>query len=251
MANKATPVLVWLAMAATVSAYQGGGVRWLKTPCLLTHAASHASHASLRPRVPAAAGRGAMSTLRMGRIGGEAEAEEQRTVRRTFLQLGTGVGMILLDAVLPAGAKGPKKTTEDVVTSFGQLVQAQGTIEKADALAQKSDWEGVRSLFKQDEIKNIENLLLDLVNGPVISAEDKKTIGTRKRYGIAADVIYGIDGVLSGIDSLSTPQVQNCSAGSCSGELVEGEEEIKKSFKNLKASLSEILTLCRAYKELK
>ena len=33
------------------------------------------------------------------------------------------------------------------------------------------------------------------VNGPVLSADDRKTIGTRKRYGVAADVIYGVGGV--------------------------------------------------------
>jgi hypothetical protein len=35
------------------------------------------------------------------------------------------------------------------------------------------------------------------VNGPVLNADDRKTIGTRKRYGIAADVIYGVGGVQS------------------------------------------------------
>ncbi len=34
------------------------------------------------------------------------------------------------------------------------------------------------------------------VSGPVLTADDRKTIGTRKRYGVAADVIYGVGGVL-------------------------------------------------------
>jgi hypothetical protein len=30
------------------------------------------------------------------------------------------------------------------------------------------------------------------VNGPVLNIDDKRAIGTRKRYGVAADVIYGL-----------------------------------------------------------
>jgi hypothetical protein len=53
----------------------------------------------------------------------------------------------------------------------------------------------------------MEENLLKLVNGPVLNTDDKKTIGTRKRYGIAADVIYGIGGVKGAIENIDNPQV--------------------------------------------
>eukprot|EP00960_Hanusia_phi_P053295 761971-Hanusia_phi.AAC.2 len=241
-----TRLLAWLAMAVAASAFGGGGASWMERRHKL---AKEASYASSRARAPTAPHRGL--ALRMSRRGEDSFSEQKRLSRDAFLKLGACIGLMFLEPSPPVGAKTPKKTVEEVAATFRQLLQAQATIEQADGLVQRSDWKGVRKLFQQDEIKNIERLLLDLVNGPVVTAEDKKTIGTRKRYGIAADVIYGIDGVISGIDSLSTPQVENCSGGTCSGELVDGEQEIRKSFKNLKASLSEIVTICRAYKEFK
>ena len=51
-----------------------------------------------------------------------------------------------------------------------------------------------------------QNLLI-LINGPVLNTDDKKTIGTRKRYGVAADVIYGVGGVKGAIGNIENPQV--------------------------------------------
>ena len=59
----------------------------------------------------------------------------------------------------------------------------------------------------QAEFAQMEENLLKLVNGPVLNTDDKKTIGTRKRYGIAADVIYGIGGVKGAIENIDNPQV--------------------------------------------
>ncbi len=87
------------------------------------------------------------------------------------------------------------------------------------------------------------------VNGPILNQDDKKTIGTRKRYGIAADVLFGIGGVQSAIAALSDPQLQSCSAGVCSGKFVEADVEVPKSLKSLSASVNEILTICKSYKE--
>jgi hypothetical protein len=53
---------------------------------------------------------------------------------------------------------------------------------------QAKDWEGLTQLLEQKDFANMEDNLLKLVNGPVLNADDKKSIGTRKRYGIAADV---------------------------------------------------------------
>ena len=87
------------------------------------------------------------------------------------------------------------------------------------------------------------------VNGPILNQDDKKTIGTRKRYGIAADVLYGIGGVQAAIAAISDPQLQSCSAGVCSGKFVEADVEVPKSLKSLAASINEILNICKSYQE--
>ena len=101
----------------------------------------------------------------------------------------------------------------------------------------------------QPEFEKIEDNLLKLVNGPILNADDKKTIGTRKRYGIAADVIYGVGGVKGAIENLDNPQIESCKSGTCSGNFVDVEVEVPKSLNSLKASLSEVLQICKAYKE--
>jgi len=53
-----------------------------------------------------------------------------------------------------------------------------------------------------------QNLLI-LINGPVLNTDDKKVIGTRKRYGVAADVIYGVGGVKGAISNIENPQVEH------------------------------------------
>ena len=87
------------------------------------------------------------------------------------------------------------------------------------------------------------------VNGPVLNQDDKKTIGTRKRYGVAADVLYGIGGVQAAIAAISDPQLQSCSAGVCSGKFVEADVEVPKALKSLNAAINEILNVCKSYKE--
>jgi hypothetical protein len=43
-------------------------------------------------------------------------------------------------------------------------------------------------------------------------------------------------------------QIESCKSGTCSGNFVDVEVEVPKSLNSLKASLSEILQICKAYK---
>jgi hypothetical protein len=121
-------------------------------------------------------------------------------------------------------------------------------VRNARAAAQSKDWDGITELLGQPEFDQIEDNLLKLVNGPILNTDDKKTIGTRKRYGIAADVIYGVGGVKGAIENLDNPQIESCKSGTCSGNFVDVEVEVPKSLNSLKASLSEILQICKSYK---
>ena len=43
-------------------------------------------------------------------------------------------------------------------------------------------------------------------------------------------------------------QIESCKSGTCSGNFVDVEVEVPKSLNSLKASLSEVLQICKAYK---
>ncbi len=188
--------------------------------------------------------------------------------RRQFLGRVLLTTSSFLAASQTVQAKPTKATAEETVEAWKSLVVARDLLKTADGLVEKKDWPSILELLEKDTFKNIETSLLKLVyrphlistpldlksstlqvNGPILNQDDKKTIGTRKRYGIAADVLFGIGGVQSAIAALSDPQLQSCSAGVCSGKFVEADVEVPKSLKSLTASLNEILTICKSYKE--
>mmetsp|Transcript_47017 Transcript_47017/g.98452 ORF Transcript_47017/g.98452 Transcript_47017/m.98452 type:complete len:230 (-) Transcript_47017:111-800(-) len=169
--------------------------------------------------------------------------------RRQFLGKVLLTTASFLAASQSVQAKPTKATAEETVDAWKNLIIARDLLKTADGLVEKKDWPSILDLLENDTFKNMETSLLKLVNGPILNQDDKKTIGTRKRYGIAADVLFGIGGVQSAIAALSDPQLQSCSAGVCSGKFVEADVEVPKSLKGLSASLNEILTICKSYKE--
>merc|ERR1719183_189000 len=144
-----------------------------------------------------------------------------------------------------------KATAEDTVAAWNKLVDAKEALspDVVGPMVESKDWVGITELLGQPEFDKIEDNLLKLVNGPVLNTDDKKTIGTRKRYGIAADVIYGVGGVKGAIENLDNPQIESCKNGICSGSFVDVNAEVPKSLNSLKASLSEVLQICKQYKE--
>merc|ERR1719183_3025166 len=146
-----------------------------------------------------------------------------------------------------------KATAEDTVAAWNKLVDAKEALspDVVGPMVESKDWVGITELLGQPEFDKIEDNLLKLVNGPVLNTDDKKSIGTRKRYGIAADVIYGIGGIKGAIENIDNPQIESCKSGTCSGNFVKVDDEVPKSLASLKSSLSEILQLCKPYKEFK
>jgi len=147
-----------------------------------------------------------------------------------------------------AAAKLTKATAEDTVKAWNKLVDAQDLLADVGPLVAAKDWPGIVEFLNQDEFAKIEENLLILINGPVLNTDDKKVIGTRKRYGVAADVIYGVGGVKGAISNIENPQIKSCSAGICSGDFVSVDAEVPKSLSSLKNSLSEVLQICKSYK---
>merc|ERR1711966_148136 len=169
-----------------------------------------------------------------------AMTREASTTRRDVLKFLTS-GAALLAMPKMSEAKRTTATSEDTVAAVKTLTTVQAELKTVDELLANKDYPGVLKLFEQPEFAKIEENLLKLVNGPILNADDKKTIGTRKRYGIAADVIYGVGGIKAGIEAIDTPQLEGCSAGQCSGDFVDGASASKASLKSLGAALKEIL----------
>jgi len=149
-------------------------------------------------------------------------------------------------------AKATKATAADTVAAWNTLMDVMDTLNgEATELTKAKDWDGLTELLSTKDFAEMEDNLLKLVNGPVLNTDDKKSIGTRKRYGIAADVIYGIGGIKGAIENIDNPQIESCKSGTCSGNFVKVDDEVPKSLASLKASLSEILQVCKPYKEFK
>lgn len=101
-----------------------------------------------------------------------------------------------------------EKTAAGRTVPRGSRLLWSSTCAHSTLHVQSKDWDGITELLGQPEFDKIEDNLLKLVNGPILNTDDKKTIGTRKRYGIAADVIYGVGGVKGAIENLDNPQVR-------------------------------------------
>ena len=80
------------------------------------------------------------------------------------------------------------KVCSEQAVSASAVVVARGIALTAVMLPQAKDWDGLTELLSTKDFAEMEDNLLKLVNGPVLNTDDKKSIGTRKRYGIAADV---------------------------------------------------------------
>ena len=131
--------------------------------------------------------------------------EAMGRVLSTLVGAGTVVGAVPCSSV----AKPTKASAEDTIAAWNVLVDAMEKLDKSVVapLVEAKDWDGILELLGQPEFTTMEDNLLKLVNGPVLNTDDKKTIGTRKRYGTAADVLYGIGGVKGAIANIDNPQV--------------------------------------------
>mmetsp|Transcript_9423 Transcript_9423/g.21547 ORF Transcript_9423/g.21547 Transcript_9423/m.21547 type:complete len:228 (-) Transcript_9423:176-859(-) len=202
-----------------------------------------ASPALLRP----AAVKADPVSLRVAPSSSLSMMEKVETRRDALKFLASGAALLALPKT--SEAKRVTATNEETVAAVKTLVLVQTELKTIDEMLKGKDFPGVLKLLEQPEFAELEQNLLRLVNGPILNADDKKVIGTRKRYGIAADVFYGVGGIKAGIEAIDTPQLEGCSAGQCSGDFVEGTAAAAASVKSMGAALKEILTICKGYKE--
>eukprot|EP00629_Pelagomonadales_sp_RCC1024_P016189 CAMPEP_0119267056 /NCGR_PEP_ID=MMETSP1329-20130426/5338_1 /TAXON_ID=114041 /ORGANISM="Genus nov. species nov., Strain RCC1024" /LENGTH=160 /DNA_ID=CAMNT_0007266965 /DNA_START=44 /DNA_END=523 /DNA_ORIENTATION=+ len=97
-------------------------------------------------------------------------------------------------------AKG-KYSAADATNAFAQLKAARAALDAVDAPLAKGAFEDAAAALGADAIKAFEENATIVVQAPTLSAEDKKAIGTIRRYGVAADVIIMIGGLAEALDN--------------------------------------------------
>ena len=93
-----------------------------------------------------------------------------------------------------AAAAAPKKySADDAKTAIAGIKAGRKALDGIDALLAKGDFDGAAAALAP--IDAFEDQATIIIQAPVLAAEDKKAIGTIRRYGVAADVIIMAGGL--------------------------------------------------------
>ena len=113
-------------------------------------------------------------------------------------QLGVVVpGSICTTAPLAASAAATVKkySADDAKKAIGEIREARKTLDGLDALLAKGDFDAAATALDARAVSAFEENATIIINAPVLAAEDKKAIGTIRRYGVAADVMIMTGGL--------------------------------------------------------
>ncbi|EGB03032.1 hypothetical protein AURANDRAFT_68360 [Aureococcus anophagefferens] len=93
-----------------------------------------------------------------------------------------------------AAAAAPKKySADDAKQAIAGIKAGRKALDGIDALLAKGDFDGAAAALAP--IDAFEDQATIIIQAPVLAAEDKKAIGTIRRYGVAADVIIMAGGL--------------------------------------------------------
>ena len=133
--------------------------------------------------------------------------------RRRALQLhafSAPVVMPPLIAVAPALAAAPKKySAADASKAFAELKAARMALDAVDKPLAGGDLEKAAAALQAPPLLAFEDNATIIVQAPVLTAEDKKAIGTIRRYGVAADVIIMTGGLSEALDNGDVRQAKS------------------------------------------
>ena len=96
--------------------------------------------------------------------------------RETFF----GVGGAITSVVAPqrANAAVKKVSARDGALAYARIVEARAELNKVEKMVAGGDFSGAAALLQAPVLANFEADSTMLVQSPVLTAEDKKTIGT-------------------------------------------------------------------------
>ena len=91
------------------------------------------------------------------------------------------------------------KDAESGKAAFSELVSARKTLDSLAVSLGNGDRATVAKALSDAPLSTLESNLLTLVQSPVLGMDEKKQIGTIKRYGVGADVLIMAGGLNSAI----------------------------------------------------
>lgn len=102
---------------------------------------------------------------------------------------------LLLSSSTPVFAAVKASTAEEAVKAARDVRAGLKSLSEMQVAAAKADWETVKTLLQKPEFKNFENTATTLVRSDLLTAEDKTSLGTIRRFGLTADYIIMIGGL--------------------------------------------------------
>ena len=124
-----------------------------------------------------------------------------------------------------------------------EIRAARADLDTCDSLAKKQRWDEIGELVKRGPISKFEPDILIILGSDAISAQDKKDIGTIRRYGVGADVLIMLGGLKEELGGGKEEGVEDDSEAAT----VNGSQ-VKFFISRSKASMDEVLLILKANK---
>ena len=97
----------------------------------------------------------------------------------------------------------------DAQKAFAELKEARMALDAVDKPLAGGDLEKAAAALQAPPLVAFEDNATIIVQAPVLTAEDKKAIGTIRRYGVAADVIIMTGGLSEALDNGDVRQAKS------------------------------------------
>ena len=155
------------------------------------------------------------------------QAEGLHLSRRQLCQRLGGVAAV--SALQPALAANRVNSKEDASAAVGRIRVARAALDDVSAAIASKSFEDAQALLESPSITGFEKDCTILVQSTVLPSDEKKAIGTIRRYGVGADVVIMLGG-------LSNAVSENDARGAADFAV------------KAKAALDELLVIVRPYK---
>ena len=119
--------------------------------------------------------------------------------RRALLRVASASAA--LPALATSAAPAKKYSVRDAQEAIGAIKAARRDLDALDALVAAGAYEDAAAALAAPPISTFEAAATAIVSAPVLPAEEKRAIGTIRRYGCAADVIIMTGGLREALEN--------------------------------------------------
>jgi hypothetical protein len=224
-------------------------MHWIKciVPLLLLQLAYAFIH--VRPRfISSPSSRCAVKTIQ------EHEKVELNRVKDAILR--TAIATLALPVFKAYAAQGSIKppSQAETVNAVNAFQEAFNLMAKAETYAKSKEWQKIGDILSTPPFLNLESNANIIVRSEGLSAEDKKTLGTIKRYGTVADAIIMVGGLSGELKAGGVKMkeggklqegIEDDGAEEEDEEKTINEQEVDKYIKLAKGSLNDVLSIAK------